>query len=145
MRPASPFTIRGFLALSTFAKVVTILFACCVFVLFKAFLGVGHTAEACMVYAHEVTNPTPTSGFASGSVGTEPDTNDPGIRTEDEMPLDQRVEDEQVRVLWECIEEMYEYQHGWKLGEYEIESDGDGDDRYDDEYEHEDFLDPVYT
>ena len=53
-RPPSPFTIRGFLALPTFTKVVVILFACCVFVLFKAFLGVGHSAESCGVYAHEL-------------------------------------------------------------------------------------------
>jgi len=63
----SPFTIRGFLALSTFSKVVALLFVCCVFVLFKAFLGVGHSAESCGVYAHEVTNPSHRPGSASGS------------------------------------------------------------------------------
>jgi len=36
---------------------------------------------------------------------------------------------------------MYGYQHDWKLGEYEVDHDDEEGDRYDDEYEHEDFLD----
>ena len=124
---------------------VVILFVCCVFVLFKAFLGVGHSAESCGVYAHDVAGPDPGSGSASGSVGAGLDENDLGVLNKDGKLLDQRVEDEQVRVWLEGVEEMYRYQYGWKFEEHEIEHDGDGDDRYDDEYEHEDFLDPVYT
>ena len=40
-------------------------------------------------------------------------------------------------------EEMYGYQYDWKFGEYEVEHDDGGDDRYDDEYEHEDLLNPA--
>lgn len=113
------------------------MFASCVFVLFKAFLGVGHSAESCGVYAHEVTNPDPRPGSASGRSGAGLDTNDPRFRTNDETLR----EGEQARVWLKRVEEMYGYQYDWKLGEYEIEHD-DGD-RYDDEYEHEDFLDPA--
>jgi len=114
-------------------------------VLFKAFLGVGHSAESCGVYAHEVTDPGPRPRSTSGSVGARLDENDPRVRTKDWVLLDQRVEDDQAGVWLEGVEEMYGYQYDWKSGEYEIEHDGDGDDRYGDEYEHEDFLDPVYT
>ena len=95
------------------------------------------------MYAHEVTNPDSKPGSGSGSTGVKLDANDPGVRTEDGIPLDQRVQDEQVRAWLEGAEEMYGYQYDWKFGEYEIEHDGYGDDRHDDEYEHEDFLDPV--
>jgi len=131
----SPFTIRGFLALSTFSKAVALLFVCCVFVLFKAFLGVGHSAESCGVYAHEVTYPGHRPGSASGGSGAGLDTNDPRLRTKDGTPRG----DEQTHVWLERVEEMYEYEYDWKLGEHEVEHN-DGD-RYDDEYEHEDFLD----
>jgi len=131
----SPFTIRGFLALSTFSKVVALLFVCCVFVLFKALFGVGHSAESCGVYAHEVTNPGPGPGSVSGSSGAGLDTDDPRFRTKDGALHG----DEQAHVWLEGVKEMYGYHDDWKLGEYEIEQD-DGD-RYDDEYEHEDFLD----
>ena len=114
--------------------------------LFKAFLGIGHSAESCGVYAHEVTNPGPRSGSTSGSVGAAgPGANDPGVRTEDETLVDQSAEDEQARVRLEGFEEMYGCQYGWEFGEYEIEHDGDEGDRYDDEYEHDDFFDQLYT
>ena len=96
------------------------------------------------MYAHEVTNHGPGSRSTSGSVGARLDENGLRVRTKDWVLLDQRVEDEQADVWLEGVE-MYGYQYDWKPGEYEIERDGDGYDRYDDEYEHEDFLDPVYT
>ena len=106
-------------------------------------MGVGHSAEACGVYAHEVTDPSPRSGSSPGSAGAGLDGNDPHVRTEDGTLLDQRVEGEQARVWLEGAEAMYGYQYDWKLGEYEITHDDDGDDRYEDEYEHEDFSDPA--
>ncbi|KAF9646281.1 hypothetical protein BDM02DRAFT_3130465 [Thelephora ganbajun] len=136
----SPFTIRGFLALSTFSKVVALSFVCCAFVLFKAFFGVGHSAESCGVFAHEVTNPGPRSGSSLGSPSSGLNANNPESRTKDGALQDQS-EDKQAHVWLERVDEMYGYQYDWKLEEYEIEHDDDGDDRYDDEYEHEDFLD----
>ena len=131
-----PFTVRGFLALPTFSKAVALLFVCCVFVLFRAFFGVGHSAEGCGVFAHGVTDPRPRSGSASGSTDKGMDTDDPKFRIED-----RGSGNEQAHVWLEKVEGMYEYQHDWKLGEYEIEHDDGGGDRYDDEYEHEDLLD----
>jgi len=94
------------------------------------------------VYAHEVTNPGPRSGSTSGTVGAAgPDATDPGVRAEDGTLGDQSAEDEQPCEWYGAIEKMY----GWEFGEYEIGHDGDGDDRYDDEYEHEDFFDQLYT
>ena len=86
------------------------------------------------MFAHGVVDPG--SGSALGNSGAGLGMDDP-----DGMPLDQRGEDEQVRVWLEKIEETYGYQYDWRFGEYEIEHDDD--DRYDDEYEHEDFLDPA--
>ena len=86
-----------------------------------------------MVYAHEVDDPRPDSG--------------PGLdtdHTKDRILVDQEGSgDEEARVLLEKVEEMYGYQYDWKFGEYEVEHDDGGGDRYDDEYEHEDFLDPA--
>jgi len=63
------------------------------------------------------------------------DTGDPKFRMED-----RGSGNEQAHVWLEKVEGMYEYQYDWKLGEYEIEHDDGGGDRYD-EYEHEDLLD----
>ena len=134
----SPFTIRGFLALSTFSKVVAVLFVCCFFVLARAFFGVGHSPEKCGVCARTVTDPGPRSGPALGSFGAGIDTNDPRFYTEDRMMPDRRGGDEQVRVWIERFDEMYGDRYGWKAGEYEVVHD-DGDP---DEYEHEDFTGP---
>ena len=141
-RLTSPFTIRGFLALSTFSKVVAVLFAFCVFLLVKALLGVGHSAESCGVFAHKVTDPGPRSGSSLGSVRAGADMDDPNFHTKGGILTGQMGEAERARVRLERIEEMYGYQYDWKL-EYEVEHDDDGDDRYDDEYEHDDFLDPA--
>jgi len=90
------------------------------------------------VYAHEMPNPGPGSGFSSGSAGGGAD---PGVHVKDEMPLDRGSESEQARVWLERVEEMYGYQYDWKPAGYEFEHDEGVDDRYDDEYEHEEFLD----
>ena len=131
----SPFSFRGLLALSTFEKVVALLFLCCFFVLGRALLGVGHSAETCGVYAHEVAD----SGSPRSS-GAGQETN-LKFRTKGWTPLDRTSEGEQAPVWLERVEEMYGYQYGWEAGEYEVEHDDDGPDRYDDEYEHDDFLD----
>ena len=89
------------------------------------------------MYAHEVPNPGPKSEFSSESTVAGAD---PGVHIKEETPLDRGFEGEQARVL-----EMYGYQYDWKLGGYELEHDEGVDDRYDDEYEHEEFLDPAYT
>ena len=50
-RPSSSSpTMRGFLTLPTPSKVVAVFFACCVILLFKAFLGVGRDAGSYGVY-----------------------------------------------------------------------------------------------
>jgi len=136
-KPASsPFTIRGFLALSTFSKLVAILFGLCVFLLLRAFLGIGHSAESCGVYAHDVTRP----GSPPGSSTPAPEENDFESRTTYEG-LYEPGEDQRRRVWLKSVQQMYGYQHDWKLGEYEVDHDDEEGDRYDDEYEHEDFLD----
>jgi len=86
------------------------------------------------VYAHEVTSPGPGSGFPSGSSGSELDVNDPELLTKDGNTLGGEG---QTRV-W--IEEVNGYRHDWKLEEHEVEYGDEGHDRYDDEYEHEDYL-----
>ena len=134
----SRFNIRGFLALSTFDRVVVVLFACCVFVLARALFGVGHSAEKCGVYAHETTDSGPRSGAISESSGVGLDTKD-GNR----MLLGRIGEDEQAFVWLDRVEEMSGYQYDWKVGGYGVGHDDDGGDRYDDEYEHEDFSDPA--
>lgn len=140
----STFTIRGFLALSTFSKAIVVLFVCCVLLLLRAFLGIGHSAESCGVFAHEVTKPDLRSGFPSESTASEPDAaSNLKLHTNYEKPLDQGDEDERGGAWLEMFDETYGYQYDWKLGEYEIEHEDDGGDRYDDEYEHEDFLDQV--
>lgn len=88
------------------------------------------------MYAHEVTVPGP----RSGSSGSGPGANDPEPRTNDDISPDQSGGDGRARPWLERVDELYEYQYGWKFGEYDIEH-GDGDDRYDDEYEHDIFLD----
>jgi len=118
------------------------LFVCCVFVFFRAFFGIGHSAESCGVYAHKVTDPRSGSGFASGIPDTGPDTNDPEFPIEDGAPLDREGTGEQAHIWLGRIEEMYGYQYDWKPGEYEIAHDDGGDDHYD-EYEHEDLSDPA--
>ena len=133
----SPFTIRGFLSLSTFSKVIGVSFACCVFLLLRALLGIGHSAESCGVYAHQVTEPDLRSGFPSESYTPGLDVSDLKLPTDE----DQRDEDERGRVWLEMVDEIYGYQYDRKLEEYGIEHEEDGGDRYDDEYEHEDFLD----
>jgi hypothetical protein len=133
------------LALSTFEKVVAVLFVWCVFVLARAFLGIGHSPERCGVRVHEVTDLGPGSGSASGSSDAEWDSNDPRFRTKDGMVSDRRGEDERVGAWMERVEEMYGYQYDWRMGEYEVGHDDQGDDRYDDEYEHEDISDPAYA
>ena len=135
----SPFTIRGFLALSTFSKVVAVLFVCCFFVLARAFFG-GHNPEKCGVCARTVTDPGPRSGPVLGSSGAGMDTKDPRFYTEDRMMPDRRVGDEQVRVWIERFDKMYGDRYGWKAGEYEVVHDDDGDS---DEYEHEDLTGPA--
>jgi len=139
----SPFTIRGFLALSTFSKVVAILFAFCFFVLARAFFGVGHNPERCGACALKATNPGSRPGPASGRFGEGVDTNGPRFHTKDRMVPDRGGGDEQVRVWMERFEEMYGHRYGWKAGEYEVVHDDDGDDEYEHEYERDDFLGPA--
>jgi len=98
-RSTSPFTLRGFLTLPTFPKVVAILFACCVFVLLKAFLGVERSAEGYGVHAYAVPHPGPRSESSSGSASAEPDTDNPEFRADGGMLLDQSSEDEQPCVV----------------------------------------------
>ena len=119
---------------------VAISFVFCVFLLFKAFLGVGHSAESCGVYAHGVPDPGPGSGLSSASAVAGAD---PGAHAKDETPLDRGYGDEEARMRLERVEEMYGYQYDWKLGGYEFEHvDGDvGEHDGDDEYEHEGFSD----
>jgi hypothetical protein len=141
-KPSStPFTIRGFMTLSTFSKVVAVSFACCVLLLLRAFLGIGHSAESCGVYAHEVTLG---SGFPSESSGSGPGTSDTKSPKDGDKSPDQGEEGERGRVWLEMVDETYNgYQYDWKSGEYGIEYEDDGSDGYDDEYEHEDLLDRV--
>jgi len=136
VRLPPPFTVRGFLALRTFSKAIALLFVCCVLVLSRAFFRVGHSAEGFGVPAHGVTDPRPRPGSASRSSDKGMGTDDPKFRIED-----RGSGNEQAHVWLEKVEGMYEYQYDWKMGEYEIEHDDDGGDRYDDEYEHEDLLD----
>jgi len=55
--------------------------------------------------------------------------------------LEQREEDERGRVWLEMVDQTYGYQYDWKVGEYGIEHEGDGEDPYDDEYENDESLD----
>ena len=135
----SPFTIRGFLALSTFSKVVAVLFVFCFFVLARALFGIGHDPDGCGACARKVAGPGPGSGPALGSSGAGADTNYPRFYTKDGQLPDRRDGDEQVRVWRERFEEMYGDWYGWKAEEYEVVHDDDGDD----EYEHEDFSGPA--
>ena len=134
---SSPFTVRGFLALSTFSKVIALLFACCALLLLRAFLGIGHSAESCGVYAHEVTR----SGSPSESSALGLDASHLKLPTDTDKLSDQKGKDARGRVRLEIAVEDYGYKFDWKSGEYEIEHEEDGGDPYDDEYEHDDFLD----
>jgi hypothetical protein len=91
------------------------------------------------VHAHEVNEPGPSSGFPLR--GPDSDASDLRIPTNDDRFLDQGNGDERGRVWLEMADETYGYQYDWKLGEYEIEHEDDGSDRFDDEYEHDDLLD----
>lgn len=130
---SSLFSARGFLALSTFSKVVAVLFAICLYLLLKALLGVGHTAASCGVYAHDNRVVRPDSAPPSGL-----NTKDFGSPAADEK-LGGAGGDERTRVWLERVEETYGYQYDWRIGEYEI--DDDDEDHYNDEYEYEDLLD----
>ena len=138
---SSPLTARGFLALSTFSKVIALLFACCVLLLLRAFFGIGHSAESCGVYAHEVTEPSLRSGFPSESSGSGLGATDLKLPTNHDTSVDQNHDDELGEVWLEMIDGMYGYQYDWKLEEHDIEHGDDGSDSYDDEYEDDDFLD----
>lgn len=92
------------------------------------------------MYAHEVAGSGPGSGFPSGGSGSGLDIGDPKLLAKDENSLDRMGGEGQTRVWLERVEEVNRYRHDRKLEEYEIEYGGDGGDRYDDEYEHEDFL-----
>ena len=135
---SSPFTIRGFLALSAFSKVIAVLFVCCVFLLLRALLGIGHSAESCGVFAHPVTG---TVGLRSGPSSENSALGPDPINLKSPTDGDQGEEDGRGRAWLEMVDEIYGYQYDWKLAEHEIEQEDDGVDRYDDEYEHEDFLD----
>jgi len=87
------------------------------------------------VRAHEVVDPR--SGFPSGSSGSVLHANDPKFPTEDGSLLDRIDAEQHVEVWAERVEERYGYQHDSN----EAEHDDDGGDRYDDEYERDDFLD----
>ena len=88
--------------------------------------------------AHEMTD----AGSMSRSYGVGSDPS-PKSRSKDGLLLDRRGEDGQSPVWLERVEEMYEYRYDWGMGDYEVEHDDNGDDRYDDEYEHDDFSDLV--
>jgi len=91
------------------------------------------------VFAHEVTGPGPGPGFPPGSSGSGLDMDDPELPAKDGTTLDRMGGEGQTRVWSERVEEINGYRHGWKLEE--LEYGDEGHDRYDDEYEHEDYLD----
>jgi len=93
------------------------------------------------VFAHEVTRPSPGSGFPPGSSGSGLDATDPELLAKDGATLDRIGGEGQTRVWSERVEEINRYRHGWKLEELGLEYGDEGHDRYDDEYEHDDYLD----